>query len=193
MTSRIRLADWRDWRAVHALRRTLHRPLDGGLYELLNWPIYHAHLACVGETVVGFTAVVLWPDGVADDVGTVVASEARRQRVASDLRATQARDLLRMGWQRLYCAVPSDDTAAMACAHAHFGEALGELDSTTRYFGAPLATLAARLAERGVRPPYPLSPANDVKLLRKADAARVDLQHLARLADLNIQKAALRA
>lgn len=198
---RIALADWRDWRPIHALRRSLGRPLDGGLYELLNWPIYHAHIAITGDLedkrVVGFTAVVLWPDGVADDVGTVVDAAHRRQRVASGLRATQVRDLLRMGWTRLFCAAPADDSAAVACATAHFGAPRGTLRAEgvpdTLYFGGDLAAIAARLTERGVRPPFPLSDANDAKLRRKADSARADLGRLAALADMNLQKAALRA
>lgn len=194
--TRVKLADWRDWRPIHALRRHLGRPLDGGLYELLNWPIYHAHIAVVGDDVVGFTAVVLWPDGVADDVGTVVAEAHRGHRVASTLRATQARDLLRMGWTRLFCSVRADEPAALACAKAHFGEPLGALSTPGEpdavYFGAGIGAVAARLAERGVQTPYPLSPANDAKLKRKADAARADLARLAALADLNLQKAALR-
>lgn len=194
--ARIKLADWRDWRPIHALRRALGRPLDGGLYELLNWPIYHAHIAVLDADVVGFTAVVLWPDGVADDVGTVVDERHRGQRVASTLRATQARDLLRMGWTRLFCAVRADHAAAMACAKAHFGEPLGLLtvagEPDAVYFGDGIGAVAARLAERGVRTPYPLSAANDAKLTRKATAAHADLARLAALADLNLQKAALR-
>ena len=194
--TRIQLSDWRDWPSINNLRRLLPRPLEGGLYELLNWPIYHVHHAIVGEDVVGFTAVVLWPDGAADDVGTVVAEHARRQRVASELRATQVRDLLRMGWTRLYCAIPSDDAVAQACVTAHFGDALGEVEwpggPPYRYHGAPLAFVASRLVQRGVRTPHPLSPKNDAKLQHKAQRAR---DHLARLADLgvfNVAKATLR-
>jgi hypothetical protein len=194
--TRIQLADWRDWRPIHALRRQLPRPLEGGLYELLNWPIYHVHLASLNDEPVAFTAVVLWPDGAADDVGTVVAPEQRRQRIASELRATQARDLIRMGWSRLYCAVPGDDDVAQACAGAHFGDPLGEVDwpggPPYRYYGAPLAFISSRLIERGVKTPHPLSQKNDAKLQHKAEKARGDLNRLADLGVFNLAKATLR-
>jgi hypothetical protein len=194
--TRIQLADWRDWRPIHTLRRVLPRPLEGGLYELLNWPIYHVHLASLDDEPVGFTSVVLWPDGAADDVGTVIAPPYRRQRIASELRATQVRDLTRMGWQRLYCAVPSDDPVAHACATMHFGEALGEVEwpggAPYRYHGAPLSLVASRLVERGVKTPHPLSTKNDQKLQHKAERARADLNRLADLGVFNVQKATLR-
>jgi hypothetical protein len=194
--TRIQLADWRDWQAINTLRRLLPRPLEGGLYELLNWPIYHVHLASRDDAVVGFAGVVLWPDGAADDVGLVVAPEARRSRVASELRATQVRDLLRMGWTRLYCAVPCDDAVAQACAAAHFGEAIGDVEwpggPPYRYHGAPLAFVSSRLVQRGVRTPHPLSPKNDQRLQHKAEKARAHLAQLADLGVFNVQKATLR-
>ena len=196
MIPTVRLADWRDWRAVQPLRKLLGRSLDGGLYELLNWPIYHVHLARMGEDVVGFTSVVLYPDGTADDRGTAVLPDYRRQGLAHALRATQVRDLLLMGWPTLYTAVPQDDPAAVACATAQFGPPRGRLDAPGErylYFGDKAAGVALRLLEKGVPGPYPLSPANETKLHRKAEAAQSHLMRLAIEGTLTMQKAALRA
>lgn len=195
MTITVNLADWRDWRLVHPLRKLLNRPLDGGLYELLNWPIYHVHLARIGDEVVGYTSVVLYPDGSADDRGTAVVPASRRHGVASALRATQVRDLLLMGWPALYAAVPQGDDAAQACAVAHFGPARGTLTAageTYAYHGDKAAGVALRLLERGVPGPYPLSSANEAKLHRKAEAAHAHLARLAIEGTLTMQKAALR-
>jgi GNAT superfamily N-acetyltransferase len=168
--------------------------LDGGLYELLNWPIYHVHLARVGDAVVGYTSVVLYPDGIADDRGTSVLPDYRRQGIASKLRATQARDLLLMGWHALYAGAPLDE-AAQGCAVAHFGPAVGSLDAAgdqMTYHGDRTAGVTMRLLEHGVPAPYPLSPANEGKLQRKAEAAHAHLAHLAVEGTLTMQKAALR-
>lgn len=192
----VRLADWRDWRAIHPLRKLLGRPLDGGLYELLNWPIYHVHLARVGDTVVGYTSVVLYPNGTADDRGTAVVPEYRRQRIASQLRAAQVRDLVLMGWTSLYAAAHEADEAALACVQSHFGPARGTLEATPderyAYHGDRSASVAVRLMERGVPAPHPLSQVNETKLHRKADAAQAFLARLAIEGTLTMQKAALR-
>lgn len=190
----VRLADWRDWRAIHPLRRLVGSPLDGGLYELLNWPIYHVHLAREGEAVVGYTSVVLYPDGSADDRGTAVLPSHRRRGVAGALRAAQVRDLLLMGWQTLYGAAPLDP-AAQGCAVAHFGPPLGSLTAAGReatYHGGALTTLAVRLLDHRVPQPFPLSSANEAKLGRKAEAAHAHLAHLAVEGALTRQKQALR-
>ena len=196
MTLTVRLADWRDWRVIHPLRRLLGHALDGGLYELLNWPIYHVHLARLGETVVGYTSVVLYPDGTADDRGTAVLPDYRRQGIASRLRATQVRDLLLMGWPRLYATATTNDDAAQACVQAHFGPARGTLTTPGlqyTYHGETAAGVALRLLERGVPTPYPLSAANEAKLHRKANTAHTHLARLAVEGTLTMQKAALRA
>ena len=102
---RIRLADWRDWKEIQALRNLLDRPFDGGLYELLHWPVYHVHYAMApteNNEVIGFTSVALMPNGQAEDVGTVVAPAWRRQGIASQLRLTQVRDLMEMGWASVF-------------------------------------------------------------------------------------------
>ena len=194
---RIRLGDWRDHHGVQTLRKeTLHS--GGGLYELLTWPVYHVHTAIDGgDRVVGFTSVALFPDGLADDCGTVVAEDYRERGVASALRATQVRDLLVMGWAALYTAVPMGHAGGMACARAHFGDPLGVLEvpglPPVAYFGGRLADVQARLTRAGASEPRPLSPPNTEKLRQKAAAARADLARLAAQGTLTVQKAALRA
>jgi GNAT superfamily N-acetyltransferase len=194
---RIRLGDWRDHHGVQTLRKeTLGS--GGGLYELLTWPVYHVHTAIDGgDRVVGFTSVALFPDGTADDCGTVVAEDHRERGIGSALRATQVRDLLVMGWRTLYVAVPTPNEAGVACAKAHFGEALGVITAEglppVAYFGGPLAEIQARLTRAGAFEPRPLSPPNADKLRQKAEAARNDLAKLAAQGTLTVQKAQLRA
>ncbi len=192
---RIRLANWKDREAIQPLRALLGRPVDGGLYELLNWSVYHAHIALVEGRPVGFTSVALLPQGVADDMGTVVIPEFRLHRVASELRATQLRDLSRMGYARLYCAAPETDEA-ISMGLAHFGEPLGRVVAPEiqphAYFGATLPQIGERLQARGVRAPYPLSDENHRRLLMKAERALHDLTALNALMDFNMRKAELR-
>jgi hypothetical protein len=196
---RIRLADWRDRVPVQALRREAKLPFDSGLYEWLTWPTYHVHLAIhEDERPAGVTAVVLWPDGAAEELLTYVAPADRAQGLAHRLRATQARDLLRMGWTRLYAAVRTDEPAAAACARSHFGAPLGTLAATpatppTAYYGTPVSDCLSRLIGAGVPTPTPLSAGNAEKLARKATEAQAALARLAAAGVWTIQKAEYRA
>lgn len=187
---RICLADWRDRERIQPLRRATGSTFDGGLYELLNWPIYHVHLALQGDQPLGYTAVLLLADGHADDLGTHVVPEVRRQGLASALRAVQARDLMLMGWSWLW-TVGSDDPAAAACLRSHFGAPIGAIGDQP-YHGVRCEVLHGRLMAKGVAEPHPLSPANAEKLRRKAERAHAQLAQLAQHGRLNLQKARLR-
>ena len=193
---RIRLGDWRDHVGIQSLRRDTMVG-NGGLYELLTWPIYHVHTAIIdGDRVVGFTSVALFPDGTGDDCGTVVAEDYRERGLAGALRATQVRDLLVMGWTSLFVAVPTPNAPGLACARKHFGEPLDVLHAdglpSVAYFGGPLSEIQARLTRAGVTEPRPLSPPNAEKLRQKAKAARTDFARLTAHGTLTAQKAALR-
>jgi len=193
---KIRLADWRDREYIQPMRRKLGRPVDGGLYELLNWPTHHAHIAMVDVAPVGFTSVLLNMSGDADDIGTVVNEEYRQHGVASELRYTQIRDLSLMGYGRLFCAAPSDDAAAVAMCRAHFGDPIAEITSAYLpkhlYFGATLTSIEDRLIASGVRRPFPLSPINQDRLLKKLDRAKVEATNIRALGDFNLRKAYIR-
>lgn len=193
---KIRLADWRDREVIQPLRRLLKRPVDGGLYELLNWPMYHAHVALVDGNTVGFTAVALHTGGVADDVGTVVAPEYRKQGIGSELRATQVRDLELMGFSTLYCAAPTLNPEAVEwCTHL-FGSPISTIDSAYLdphlYFGASLETIRENLKHRMVRDPFPLSDMNVERLLHKFERAIRDSAQIQALGDFNMRKALIR-
>ena len=194
---RIRLADWRDREVIHPIRRLITRPMDGGLYELLNWPIYHVHVAAQDGRTVGFTSCILYGNGTADDAGTVVVPEFRRHRIASELRATQLRDLGVMGWTHLYCAVPADSVEGLRMAHEHFGEPLGEVSVDSfpphLYYCSRVEQMYAKILDRGVRAPHPLSPKFIEALRLKAGKARADLQRLAVNQAFQLQKADLRS
>jgi N-acetylglutamate synthase-like GNAT family acetyltransferase len=185
---RIRLADWRDREAVQPLRRMVERPLDGGLYELLNWNMYHTHTALVEGRVVGMTSIVLLQGGIADDVTTVILPDYRRQGIASQLRATQLRDLMEMGRQYLFALARTEEAASWLTTH--MDEVIHEEDLW--YFGAPVETAFNRLLERGTPAPYPLSPERHAKLLARSTKADQEIQELAELAQVHQAKAALR-
>lgn len=193
---KIKLADWRDRDGIQPLRRMLKRPVDGGLYELLNWPMYHAHIAVLDDTIIGFTAVALHLGGVADDVGTVVHPEYRRHGVASELRATQVRDLQLMGMSRLYVAAPMDSPEAIAWCVETIGRPLGTLESAYLtphvYYGNILPEIERRLQNRDTRPPFPLSDVNQERLLNKFQKALRDTANLQALGDFNMRKALMR-
>lgn len=193
---KIRLADWRDREFIQPLRRKLGRPVDGGLYELLNWPTHHAHIAMDGATPAGFTSVLLNMSGDADDIGTVVHEEYRRHGIASELRYTQIRDLALMGYARLFCAAPSDDEAAVAACHAHFGAPIAEINSAYIpkhfYFGSSLTAIEDRLMAMGIRRPFPLSPLNQERLLSKLERAKKEATSIRALGDFNLRKAYIR-
>lgn len=192
---KIRLADWRDRDVIQPLRRLLGRPVDGGLYELLNWPQYHAHVARIGEETVGFTGVILFPSGVADDVGTVVHPNYRRRGIGSQLRYTQLRDLELMGWTHLWCAAESEEAVKMC--NLHFGPPKGEVNNGQiarhLYYGDFIPNILERLDELEVPKPFPLSQLNEDKLSHKAEKAIKDAIALGALADFNIRKTALRS
>jgi GNAT superfamily N-acetyltransferase len=187
---RIRIADWRDWKEIQALRNLLPRPFDGGLYELLHWPIYHVHYAMPVDspTVLGFTAVVLAADGEAEDIGTVVAPDYRRQGVASQLRLTQLRDLIEMGWHSLFGEAITPEGNAWAATY------MDPVAATKRgvYCGRGAVEAMRALLDRGTPPPHPLSPDNRARLAHKAGRAIEDLRRLAAFADQQMQHARLR-
>jgi GNAT superfamily N-acetyltransferase len=196
MRLKVSLADWRDREAIQPLRRLLKRPVDGGLYELLNWPMYHCHKAMVDGEVVGFSSVVLHLHGMADDVGTVVRPEYRRQGIATQLRATQVRDLLLMGMTTLFCAAPMSSPEALRWCTRLFGAPISAIDSAYLdphlYFGAPLATIAQTLKDAGVKEPYPLVEINVERLLHKVQRALRETAQVQALGDFNLRKAKIR-
>lgn len=193
---KIRLADWRDREVIQPLRRLLKRPVDGGLYELLNWPMYHAHVALVDGNTVGFSAVALHIGGVADDVGTVVAPEFRNQGIASELRATQVRDLELMGFTHLYCAAPTLSADAVNWCTGIFGSPIGTIDSAYLdphlYFGNNLRVIQDNLRHLMVPEPFPLSDMNVERLMHKFQRAVRDSSQIQALGDFNMRKALLR-
>lgn len=188
---RIRVADWRDWKEIQALRSQLQRPFDGGLYELLHWPTYHVHYA-MGEgdpKVVGFTSVSLFPNYVAEDVGSFVVPESRGQKVASQLRLVQVRDLMEMGWHTLFVVADTDEYVNWAVKYM---EQVGVLDDGSRYFVAPCADLMDRLLDDGVPAPHQLSPDNKARLGYKSGRAIQDLARLQALGLRQLHKELLR-
>lgn len=193
---RIRLADWRDRESIIPLRRLLSRPVDGGLYELLNWPVYHCHAAVVDGKTVGFTAVALHLDGVADDVGTVVYPEFRNQGIGSELRATQVRDLELMGFGSLFCAASMSNQSAIQWCNDIMGLPVGQIESAYLdphlYYGSSLDNIKFNLKSLGVREPFPLSDVNVERLLLKFQRAVRDASQIQALGDFNMRKAMLR-
>lgn len=193
---KIRLADWRDREVIQPLRRLLKRPVDGGLYELLNWPMYHAHVALVDGNTIGFTAVALHTDGVADDVGTVVAPEFRNQGIGSELRATQVRDLELMGFTQLYCAAPTLNPEAISWCPGIFGAPINTIHSAYLdphlYFGTTIEKIKENLRARMIREPFPLSDMNVERLLHKFQRAIRDAAQIQALGDFNMRKALIR-
>lgn len=193
---KIRLADWRDREVIQPLRRMLKRPVDGGLYELLNWPMYHAHVALIDGGTVGFSAVALHLGGVADDVGTVVHPDYRRQGIASELRWTQVRDLILMGFSTLYCAAPMDSPEAVKWCADTLERPLGTVESAYLtphiYYGNTLTNIESNLQKMGVRSPFPLSDMNVERLLHKFQRALRDTAQLQALGDFNMRKARMR-
>lgn len=191
----IRLGDWRDRGEIQGLRRMLHRPLDGGLYELLNWPMYHTHIAVTDNRVVGLSSVILLPSGVADDIGTIVIPEYRRKYIASSLRGTQARDLLLMGYHTLYCAAPLTAEASAWCQQL-MGDREAVIDNGTMpahgYYRVALHDLVQRLHQMSIPAPVPLSAANQDRLYNKAQRAIRDSAQLQALGDFNMRKAMIR-
>jgi GNAT superfamily N-acetyltransferase len=196
MRLKVRLADWRDREAIQPLRRLLKRPVDGGLYELLNWPMYHCHCAIVDGETVGFSAVVLHLHGIVDDVGTVVRPEFRQQGIATQLRATQVRDLLLMGMTALFCAAPMSSPDAIRWCARLFGAPLSAIDSAYLdphlYFGAPLTGIAQTLKEMGVKEPHPVLEINLERLLHKVQRALRETAQIQALGDFNLRKAKIR-
>lgn len=193
---KIRLADWRDREVIQPLRRLLKRPVDGGLYELLNWPMYHAHVAMYDGQAVGFTAVTIHLGGIADDVGTVTHPDFRRKGVASELRATQVRDLALMGLTHLYCAAPIDSSDAIKWCTNTIGRPLGTVESAYMaphvYFGNTLDSIHTNLQRMQVAAPFPLSEMNVERLLHKFERAVRDTAQLQALGDFNMRKALIR-
>lgn len=188
---RIRVADWRDWKGIQALRSQLQRPFEGGLYELLHWPTYHVHYAMAEQdpTAVGFTSVSLLPNGLAEDVGSYVTPDLRGQGIASQLRLVQVRDLIEMGWLHLFVNADTDEYVNWA---AKYMEPVGQLDDGSRYFGAACTDLMARLLDDGVPPPHQLSPDNRARLGYKSGRAVQDLARLQALSLRQIHKDVLR-
>lgn len=187
---RVRISDWRDWKEIQALRNLLPRPLDGGLYELLHWPLYHVHYAMPvdSDEVVGFTSVVLAADGEAEDTGTVVAPLYRRKGVASQLRLTQLRDLVELGWHSLFVLVDTLEGEAWVQTY------LDRVAATPNgvYYGGGSVAAMEKLLDAGTPIPHPLSPDNRARLAHKATRAAENLSQLAKLAEQQYTQAKLR-
>lgn len=187
---KIRIADWRDWKEIQALRTMTPRPLEGGLYELLHWPTFHVHYAMPEDSqeIIGFTSVALLDGDVVEDAGTAVKPEWRRQGIASQLRLTQIRDLMEMGFHSLFTPTHTEEGADWARTHlTEIGTA-----GTFPYFGGATTDVFTHLLDRGVLVPHPLSPDNRARLAYKAGRARQDLARLTAWSDLLIQRLALR-
>jgi hypothetical protein len=141
-----------------------------GLYALLFLPIYHIHTAFVmPSTILGYTAVHLYPEGVAEDVGTYVLPTVRRTGLASALRLVQLRDLAVMGWT--YLGAPATTPEGIAWCQRTMGEPLGTHEDIV-YFGARLDVVYDRTEATGTQRPHPLSPHTEGALLAKAERAR---------------------
>lgn len=174
--TKVRLGDWRDRVPIQKLRKQYGRPHDGGLYELLNWPIFHVHTALEDEHIIGFAACVLLDGGLAEDAGTIVDVEHRRKGVASLLRRTQFRDLMVMGYTHYFSESDNDIGSAFNQMHLHplrtfnYVEGLPTID----YFGGNVAEASESLLERGTPHPHPLSPLHMSRLIKKAEKAHAD-------------------
>lgn len=187
---RVRLADSRDRDAIRVLRQTalVHKALDGGLYELLTWPVYHTHAATLDGVLVGYASTILLPAAQAELSGLVVAAAHRRLGVGRLLLGTQARDLSMMGWRVLYAAAPSEDASAFLDALG--GVVLGGLTID----GFPPHTYY-RLTLDAIPHDVPLTAHQISRLQAKATQAREGSTGLAGLTALNqfgAAKAALR-
>lgn len=192
INARIRLADWRDHVQVQKLRKLLKRTVDGGLWELLNWPMYHVHTASIQDQIVGFTSVALLNDGVADDVGTVIDPEFRNQGISKLLRFTQLRDLALMGWTELWVLADTEDDIVFGSCQKYLGKMRAPItvgDNTYGYFGESVIRLAQRIKENGCPPPIPLNDIFTDRLMVKRDRAREDLIRLTKIAQLSTLKA----
>lgn len=198
MILKIRTADWRDHEVVRSLRALAFTELslDGGLYELLNWPIFHCQVAVQEGQIIGMAALLLPPGPIADSQGVAVRPEYRGQRLASHLRAAQARDLQVLGYTALDVAIPSDNAAAMAMTLRHFPKELPPVlvdgQKPYRYFRAPVPELLQRASAEVGRYPVSLTPAQETLLQRKGEKAR-ELHHRLILAEtLSREKASRR-
>ena len=191
---KIQLADWRDHAEINKLRKQLIQFNDGGLYELLNWPTYHVHAARYKDDIIGFTSVRLLANGNAEDVGTIVNEEFRGQDVASELKLTQIRDLITMGWTHMFATVKTEDAPAGLFARKLYGEPLGAIPGThlgdLEYFGANVYHIQKAL--HNVRQPFPLSVKNHERLLHKATKAYTELSQLSLLGDIAMRKHRMR-
>ena len=180
----IRLADWRDRTEVQSLRR-LVCPVEGGLYELLKWPIYHVHTARKDGVTIGYTSVCLSPDGMADDAGTYVTENPKV--VLPILRRVQVRDLSVMGWKYLFVTVPFNLTGLH---NTLFGHApLAEFPDGSLYYGAAIEVLQSRMQAAGIPDPLPLS-VKQIEFLQYKASRVVDFTaQLNSLYQLTAQKA----
>lgn len=184
---RIRVGDWRDWREIQALRNLLDRPFDGGLYELLHWSTYHVHYAMPDgeDTVIGFSSVRLLPDGAAEDAGTIVHPDWRRKGIASQLRLTQVRDLIEMGWSSLFVPVVTPEGRAWCDTHL---DRLAEIEPAVTYYAGNCADVMNHLLDLGTPTPHQLSPDNKARLAYKSGRAVQDLARLDVLTRQGIEK-----
>ena len=195
MILKIRPADWRDHEVIRSLRALAFTELslDGGLYELLTWPIFHCQVAVQEGQVIGMAALLLPPGTIADSQGVSVRPEHRGKRIASHLRAAQARDLKILGYEALDVALPSDNAAAMAMTFRHFPKELPPVlvdgQKLYRYFRATVPELLQRASAEVGRYPMSLTAAQETLLQRKGEQARELYHRLLLVETLARQKA----
>lgn len=186
-TLHIRLARETDRAAIRALRRPVlvSKAQDGGLYELLTWPVYHCHVATLPDgTVVGYGATVLLPESHAEGLQVVVHPSYRRKGIGRLLLASQARDLLAMGWPVSGWTVPTTD-------ELRSGGSWLEICGAT--FAGPLLNHYYYLLDHAnISGAGPLGKWERQRLDAKAAKAREWLTELVALRALEFEKTALR-
>jgi len=169
---RVRWADWRDRQPIQELRQLQPDTvrLDGGLWELLSWPVYHTTIALVNGEPVGFAASNLWPLGVADEVGWVVKLGWRDQGIGWLLRGAQWRDLMLLGWRQWYTAIPREAEVGRAATAKVCGGPQQEVMVAGlpphELYGGDLASLLVRYRQ-SYPEPYALTTGQEGRLRSK--------------------------
>ena len=193
---RVRWADWRDRQPVQELRRLQPDTvqLDGGLWELLSWPVYHAHIALVHGEPVGVAAANLWPLGIADEVSWVVKLGWQGQGIGWALRGAQWRDLMLLGWRQWYTTLPRDAEAARASTTRVCGPVRQEVMVAGlpphEIYGGDLASMLVRYRQ-SYPEPYALTTGQESRLRSKGVQAVAWLTRQLAVNRFHTRKAAL--